>query len=356
MVEPAGPSDAASILSALAQMAKAPPATVPPAPQVPAPLNSNAADPRFRNAMSPPQPLITPAIIPPQPPPVQTQPAANPLAALAALLPQAPQYSLQHSQFNLTRHPAPAPAPPAIDTQKLAIIQLLLQQGVPIEQVTAILTAQQPAQPPPQHQNQYPLTPPRGRPRSRSRSPPPPRRRSPSRSISPPPTRGRGRGRGRRRDDFNSPPPPQRRRRSPSYDDYRRPQSPPSRSRSPPPRRRSPPARERSPLRSSAPDIKDFKPRFIEWDDSLKPDRIRVLSRTLFVGGVTNRITEEKLREWFSRFGEVQSIILNTEKRCAFLKMYTRDGAVAARERMEAFPADDTIIRVRDPTPPYLGR
>lgn len=107
-------------------------------------------------------------------------------------------------------------------------------------------------------------------------------------------------------------------------------------------------------------DEKDWKLRFIEWDDSLKPDRIRgtslfdgmlmvVLSRTLFVGGVTNKVTEEKLRELFSRFGGVQSIIMNPEKRCAFLKMYTRDGAVSARQGMEAYPTDDTTIRVISP-------
>jgi protein NRD1 len=71
-----------------------------------------------------------------------------------------------------------------------------------------------------------------------------------------------------------------------------------------------------------------------------------VLSRTLFVGGVTNRITEDKLRELFSRFGGVQSIIMNQEKRCAFLKMYTREGAINAREGMEQYPTDDTTIRV----------
>ena len=73
---------------------------------------------------------------------------------------------------------------------------------------------------------------------------------------------------------------------------------------------------------------------------------IIVLSRTLFVGGVTNRISEDKLRELFSQFGGVQSIIMNHEKRCAFLKMYTREGAIAAREGMEACHVDDTTIRV----------
>jgi RNA recognition motif-containing protein len=74
-----------------------------------------------------------------------------------------------------------------------------------------------------------------------------------------------------------------------------------------------------------------------------------VLSRTLFVGGITSRISEDKLRALFSKFGGVQSIIMNHEKRCAFLKMFTREGAIAAREGMEVYPTDDTTIRV--PTP-----
>lgn len=355
----ANPPDPVSILSALAAMAKNPQAA---APQPPQPVTSayvnstNSADPRVRNAFSPPQQISTPQSFPaPAPPQSQAGPVTNPLAALAALLPQAQQAQ------------QPAVAAPAVDTQKLAIIQLLLQQGVPIEQVAAILNAQTQAQPQqlqPQIPQTYPLSP-RGRRRdSRSRSPPP-RRRSPSRSVSPPPARGRGRG--RRRDSFDSPPPP-RRRRSPSYDDYRG--GSPSRSRSPPParRRQSPTPRERSPLRKGGQglpvvDERNYKSRFIEWDDSLKPDRIRgsliplnmllttVLSRTLFVGGITNRISEDKVRAMFSQFGGVQSIIMNPEKRCAFLKMYTREGAVNARGGMETYPTEDTTIRVPAPSP-----
>lgn len=355
--------DAASVLSALAAMAKnAPPA----APPVTQPSTSygggsignsgNPADPRGRNAISPPQQLVTPVSIPSAQPNPPTSAAT--LAALTALLPQAVPYNPHFFTIfpNLSQ-----PAASAIDPQKLALIQLLLQQGVPIDQITTILNGQQSQQPQTSAAPQsYPLSPRARRRESRSMSrSPPPRRRSPSRSISPPP---RGRGRGRRRDSFDSPPP--RRRRSPSYDDYRR--RSPSRSRSPPGRRRgSPPLRERSPLRRNSNNIppvideKDYKPRFIEHDDTLKPDRIRgipmtifedilmtVLSRTLFVGGITNRITEDKLRGLFSKFGSVQSIIMNPEKRCAFLKMYTREGAVKAREGMESYPTDDTTIRV----------
>lgn len=72
-----------------------------------------------------------------------------------------------------------------------------------------------------------------------------------------------------------------------------------------------------------------------------------MLSRTLFVGGISHRVSEEALRRLFSQFGGVQSIIINVEKRCAFLKMYTREGAVNAREGMEQFPFEDTTIRTK---------
>ena len=274
--------DAASILSALAAMAKAAPQPAPATASAPVPAvlnaggpyaNSNSADPRVRNMKSPTQSIVTPAIPVPGPPPPPA-PSSNPLAALAALLPQAKSASFSP----VTNISQPQSVVPGIDTQKLTIIQLLLQQGIPIEQITAILAAQQPpttAPPQPQQPLPHPFSPePRGRRRhspSRSRSPPP-HRRSYSRSISRSPPR-----RGRRQDTFDSPP-PQRRRGSPSYDDFRGRSR--SRSRSPPlqQRRRSPPPRERSPFRKQVVPVvseKDYKPRYIEWDDSLKPDRFR---------------------------------------------------------------------------------
>jgi hypothetical protein len=253
-------------------MAKAPPAPVPAPAVQPTPVAaanlSHFADPRARNPLNPPLQPTFPAA----PAHIQPAPAAvpNQLAALAALLPQANSYSPNlNNLIDETRQPTA----PAIDPQKLTLIQLLLSQGVSVEQIATLLnTPAATAQP--QTTQPHPPTAFAHSPEVRSRSRSPPRGRGRiSPSISPP----RNRGRGRRRDSFDS---PSRRRRSPSYDDYRR---PPSRSRSPPPRRRSPPpVRERSPLRSplrSRPppvvDEKDYKPRFLEWDDSLKPDRIR---------------------------------------------------------------------------------
>jgi protein NRD1 len=93
-------------------------------------------------------------------------------------------------------------------------------------------------------------------------------------------------------------------------------------------RQRSPPRRQPSPPRAAYGQSK-----FIEWDDSLPRDHIRVLSRTLFVGGAGG--TEGEIRSIFARFGRVQTCIVNQDKRHAFVKMLTRPDAVAAKEGMD---------------------
>jgi protein NRD1 len=73
--------------------------------------------------------------------------------------------------------------------------------------------------------------------------------------------------------------------------------------------------------------------KYIEWDDTLPRDHIRVLSRTLFVGGAGG--TEGEIRSIFARFGRVQTCIVNQDKRHAFVKMLTRPDAVAAKQGMD---------------------
>ncbi|KAF4512824.1 hypothetical protein G6O67_000162 [Ophiocordyceps sinensis] len=73
--------------------------------------------------------------------------------------------------------------------------------------------------------------------------------------------------------------------------------------------------------------------RRIEFDPNLPAGHIKVLSRTLFVGGVT--CTEADLRSMFVRFGTVQTCIVNKEKRHAFVKMLTRKDALHAKDSTE---------------------
>ncbi|OAA67864.1 RNA-binding protein [Niveomyces insectorum RCEF 264] len=99
-----------------------------------------------------------------------------------------------------------------------------------------------------------------------------------------------------------------------------------------------------SPHRAPAPPPPSEK--WIEHDPTLPAGSIRVLSRTLFVGGVT--IGEPELRSIFSRFGDVQTCIVNKEKRHAFVKMYTRKEAETAKAGMEyGSRSDDTGLRTR---------
>lgn len=322
------------------------------------------------------------AMVPPQ---SQSQTPPNPMAAaqnpLAALLPQA----------TAAAAPAPAPAQPAAPPamgpdalqQQLQLLQLLAAQGIPQDQwATAlqILTLSNASNmnnglpgaaaataagfgglPGGQGINAW-----TGRPDSQTRDLDP-RDRDYMRS---PPGQYRRRSRSpggawdRRRDV--SPP---RRRDSPIYGEYhgdspgRRGDPRDARGRRDY-RQRSPPGRRRrSPSPRNDPGLPPPGPKLIEWDYSIGQGNVKgtflpfprppsivnyanglVLSRTLFVGGVTS--SEAHLRSLFNKFGLVQTCIVNTDKRHAFIKMICRDDAVLAREGMESYKSGDMQLRV----------
>lgn len=105
-------------------------------------------------------------------------------------------------------------------------------------------------------------------------------------------------------------------------------------------RQRSPPRRQQSPSGNGY-----GQSTFLEWDDTLPRDHIKVLSRTLFVGGAGG--SEGEIRSIFSRFGRVQTCIVNQDKRHAFVKMYTRPDAIAAKEGMDASQDAATLSKAR---------
>ncbi|KAH8691119.1 hypothetical protein BGW36DRAFT_363464 [Talaromyces proteolyticus] len=124
----------------------------------------------------------------------------------------------------------------------------------------------------------------------------------------------RGDARGRRGNDYRQRSPPGRRRRTPT-----------------------PPHQESS--------LPPPGPKLVEWDYSIGQGNIKVLSRTLFVGGVTS--PEAHLRALFSKFGIVQTCIVNVDKRHAFIKMINRRDAMLAREGMETYKSGDMQLRTR---------
>ncbi|KAJ5105113.1 hypothetical protein NUU61_002460 [Penicillium alfredii] len=284
-------------------------------------------------------------------PPSQGQ-TPNPLASapnpLAAMLPQA------------AAQPTPAMPDPNALSQQFQLLQMLAAQGIPQEQWGTALQilsmtnnnmsgmnagplpgfGAMPGQgvggwgrPDSQtrddrdRERDYPRSPPGGY-RRRSRSPgwdrrrtasPPRRRDSPVYGEYHADSPGRRGGdprdtRGRRGNDYRQRSPPGRRRRSPS------------------------PARK-------DPNLPPPGPKLIEWDYSIGQGNIKVLSRTLFVGGVTS--SEANLRALFGQFGLVQTCIVNIDKRHAFIKMISRQDAMSARDGMESYRAGEMQLRTR---------
>ena len=130
------------------------------------------------------------------------------------------------------------------------------------------------------------------------------------------------------------------------------------RSRSPTNRRQSPvygayqgngAYRQRSPRGNTSSNQADImpnnSPKWIEHDPSLRPDHIKVLSRTLFVGGT--QANESELRSIFGAFGTVQTCIPNPDKRHAFIKYTNRAGAVTAREALANISDETLLERIR---------
>ncbi|MCJ1312502.1 hypothetical protein MMC25_006176 [Agyrium rufum] len=259
---------------------------------------------------------------------------------------------MPNPQPNVQTQPQPMmpQAVPDMLQQQINLIQALQQRGIPQDQWGPVLAALMPAQSgvaagnvPAANAFGNPMGMPSDQSRDRNgydsgiRSPSYRNRQGRSRSRSP--------GSWDRRRE--SPPP--RRRDSPTYNSYgddRRGRggrggnsgSNPYRMRSPDRSRRSPSPRRQN---QSNPQIE----RRIEIDRSLGQGMIKVLSRTLFVGGVT--CPEDHLRDIFVKFGRVQTCIVNIDKRHAFVKMYTRDEAVAAKEQMDHFRSPEMQLRTR---------
>lgn len=70
-----------------------------------------------------------------------------------------------------------------------------------------------------------------------------------------------------------------------------------------------------------------YRERVFSYDNSLPNDTIKVASRTLFIGGVPQYMDERELASILRPYAEVQSVILNSDKKHAFVKVYSRGEA-----------------------------
>ncbi|KAI0137347.1 hypothetical protein BJ170DRAFT_56573 [Xylariales sp. AK1849] len=304
------------------------------APQQPT-LPVTQSQPAFPFAAAPP-PVNSamPYAYPPQVP-AQGHPSAFPVTT-----------SSQAGSFPGAAPVAPQPAAGVDSTmaQQVQLIQLLLQQGIPHEKIPTLLAAMQggssgvPSSSVPIPQpGQIPYSnswgqdgsrPDESRDRHDFNSRSPNRFRNRSRSRSPArhwESRDSPRGRDRGYGSFGRDSPGRSRVKPEDHDrpswgsDYRQRSPPGRRVRSP-----SPPPQYNGPNPGQ---------KWVEYDRTIPAGHIKVLSRTLFVGGVT--CSEQELRDIFGRSGQVQTCIVNKDKRHAFVKMLTRRDAVAARDAME---------------------
>ncbi|ESZ95019.1 hypothetical protein SBOR_4552 [Sclerotinia borealis F-4128] len=345
----APPPNTSSILAALANMANS-------ARQNPTPTPVSSAPPvnpyNVTHAQSnPTQPAQ--AINQSLPFSVAPQPVNAPAISMPAYG-QGPSNGISNFASNPNPFPGAAPINPPgnldpATQQQVALIKALAATGVPAEQIAGILAAMgnqgAPAGLPPPFapiqnthtQNNWGV---RDDARDRNgfqdsmRSPPGRYRR---RSRSPSPQRGWG-GRdsppnARRRDDFDRESPARMR----GSDDRGR----GGRGRGNDYRQRSP-QRRRS---NTPPRTNTSGPKWVGHDSSIGKGNIKVLSRTLFVGGVTS--SEHELKGLFNQYGDVQTCIVNKEKRHAFVKMVSREHALRAKEAMEKNRSPDSSLRTR---------
>lgn len=67
-----------------------------------------------------------------------------------------------------------------------------------------------------------------------------------------------------------------------------------------------------------------YREKFVSSDPNVPDGSIKVLSRTLFIGGVPNYMDDQELASVLRPYAEVQSVILNNERKHAFVKVYSR--------------------------------
>lgn len=318
-------ADLASLLAGISQPQRVAPPTIPPPSlptqahgqqqfgqpyQAPTPVNVHVPPPQnysgYYQAPAPAQPV-------PQPSAQQ-----NPLGALASLLPP-------HVISN-----------PGLLTQVLTLLQGFQQEGIPQEQWGAVIAALYPA---PQDNNTSAAT-------SNSRGGAANESYPRSDAHGSYRDRSRDRGRARSRSPDSRAPKSANRRPSPVYGTYdalvanSQGEDPSSQYSSKAGRGRGGRTyRQRTPpmARSEHQDMPAAAavpgPKWTEIDPTMPAGHIKVLSRTLFVGGATG--SEAELRAIFSGFGQVQTCIANVDKRHAFVKMATRADAVSAKTAME---------------------
>lgn len=95
----------------------------------------------------------------------------------------------------------------------------------------------------------------------------------------------------------------------------------------------------------NVPENPHYRPRNVGFDSTLPQGSFKVLSRTLFLGGVPRYMDEHEMANVLRPYAEVQSIILNSERKHAFVKVYSRR---EAEQVITSFNKDNSLpLRTR---------
>ncbi|KAJ3207162.1 hypothetical protein HDU67_007631, partial [Dinochytrium kinnereticum] len=94
------------------------------------------------------------------------------------------------------------------------------------------------------------------------------------------------------------------------------------------------------------PDLSDPQCMPPKNDPEVPFDCMKILSRTLYVGGVSTAVTKEKMRELFETSGRVDTVMINYPKYNAFIKMFTREEADKARVALNRTVLNGALLKV----------
>ncbi|TPX37554.1 hypothetical protein SmJEL517_g00626 [Synchytrium microbalum] len=81
-------------------------------------------------------------------------------------------------------------------------------------------------------------------------------------------------------------------------------------------------------------------------DPNLPSNMLRVVSRTIYVGGITTAITRDRLKAVFETSGRVDTVMINYPKYNAFVKMYTRAEAAVAKDALNRVMVEGSILKM----------
>lgn len=95
----------------------------------------------------------------------------------------------------------------------------------------------------------------------------------------------------------------------------------------------------------NVPGAPHYRPRNLGFDNTMPQGSFKVMSRTLFIGGMPRGMDERALASHLRPYAEVQSVIMNVERKHAFVKVFSRKEAEAV---IQSFNKDGALpLRTR---------